>query len=112
MLLENEFYLMHWNLIILYGSRQGETESVKNVSACDWSNLVGRLTGKISRASSFLHMSATRVVVCERSRVLKVIGPLWPNVIFNLPLLGGPIEVWLVAWAWLYISLGEPNAIL
>ena len=45
----------------------------------------------------------------NRSCVLKVIGPLWLYVNLQFHFLGGPIEVWIVAWAWLSISLGEPK---
>ena len=91
MLLENEFCLVHWNLIILYGSHQDETESVKNVSACDWSNLVGRLTGKNQPDLFSLALDSNLCGCLGNKAVCLSDRPVWPDeTIFNLPLLGGP----------------------
>ena len=51
-----------------------KNESVKNVSACDWSNLVGRLTGKISRAIVSLALDSNLCGCLKQSCVLKVTG--------------------------------------
>ena len=83
-------------------------------AACDWSILGGRLTGKNQPANL---QSCTGQPPCwlsvNQSHELKVIGPLW--LLRDLQSSTSwrvLIEVWLVAWAWLNISLGEPNAML
>ena len=83
------------NLIILYGSRQGEIESVKNISACDWSNLVSRLTRKISRAIFSLAIDSN-LSGCLKEAVCLSDRPVWPREIFIFHFLGpngGPVDL-------------------
>ena len=83
-----------------------KNESVKNVSACDWSNLVGRLTGKISRTIFSLALDIN-LSGCLKVKFLCSSGrPVWPSR-YHLPHLGVLTEVGNVARAWLLISLGE-----
>ena len=85
-----------------------KNESVKNVSACDWSNLVGRLTGKnqpghlqscIRQQPKWLSENeavclSDRPVWPDETSSKKLLlsarfRPVWPSSL-HLPHLGGP----------------------
>ena len=80
-------------------------------AACDWSNLDGRLTGK-NQPGNLQSCTRQQPVwlsvkpeLCAQSD-----RPVWPDE--NLQSSTSwevLIEVWIVAWAWLLISPGEPK---
>ena len=91
-------------------------------AACDWSNLVGRLTGKNQPGLFSLVLDSNLCGCLKPELCAQSDRPVWPDEISSIfrevcVTIGDDlqsstswevlIEVWNVAWAWLLISLGE-----
>ena len=60
------------------------SESVKNVSACDWSNLVGQLTGKNQPGFFSLALDSNLCGCLKPELCAQSDRPVWPDEISSI----------------------------